>query len=164
MKNIKRFFIIIIVLLLLLGCGAVLFFLFGRNGDDNSPEKSLLISDENAQEWDGEQELPQEGNNSEIAVPGFGSLFLYADQKEQKVNLYNPDVNSCLMKITLFADEQKIYESGYVQPGHGYYDIELIEPLESGEYKGIILYECFLEDGTSLNNAEIEFNLKVGEK
>ena len=67
-------------------------------GDGNIPNPlSFLTPDQDAEEWDGNQELPQLGKNEEVIVPGFDSLVCYANQTKQKVNFYNPEENSCLM-------------------------------------------------------------------
>lgn len=155
----KKTFLIIMILLLLLICVAILFS-FGR-----SPEKILLPSDENAEEWSGNQNLPN-GEKSEtktIKIPGFDSLAFKANQKEQKVNFYNPKENTCLFRMTLFVDDVQYWQSGYVEPGKGFYDITLDNVLESGDYDAYLLIECYKEEGTALNNAKVEFQMKVVE-
>lgn len=155
----KKTFLIIMFLLLLLIC-FVIFFSFGR-----SPEKILLPSDENAEEWNGNQNLPN-GKKSEtntIKIPGFDSLAFNAGQKEQKVNFYNPKENTCLFRMTLFVDDVQYWQSGYVEPGKGYYNITLDDTLESGDYNAYLLVECFKEEGKALNSAKVEFNMKVVE-
>lgn len=154
---------IIITLLLLLICVLIFPILCG---DGNIPNPlSFLIPDQTAEEWNGEQELPQVGKNEEILVPGFNSLVCYANQITQKVNFYNPAENSCLMRMTLYADGQKIWSNdGYLEPGKGYYEIDFLEPLSSGSYDGTLLVECFLADGTACNSVKVEFTMNVEEK
>lgn len=82
-----------------------------------------------------------------------------ANQTEQPVNFYNPQENSCLFQMSLYVDDNLLWESGYVQPGDGYYTITLNKSLESGEYSGSLLINCFLVDGTELNSAKVEFTL-----
>ncbi len=134
------------------------------NGDIPEP-LNVLLPDENAEDWNGNQELPQAGKNEEIFVPGFDSLVCYANQTQQKVNFYNPAENSCLMKITLYADGQKLWgNGGYLEPGKGYYEINFSKPLEHGIYDGELLVECFLSNGTECNSVKVEFQLIVEEK
>lgn len=161
MKRKKRFLIItmyVCIMLLLLICIAI-FFSSGRFAN-----KIPLPSDENAEEWNGNQNLSN-GAKSEgrtIKIPGFSdSLAFKASQKEQKVNFYNPEGNTCLFRMTLYVDEVQYWQSGYVAPGKGYYEIILNNTLESGDYEGYLFIECFTEEGTALNNAKVEFNLKV---
>ena len=117
-----------ILLLLLLFVGVLIFPILCDDGSIPNP-LSLLIPDQDAEEWDGSQELPQAGKNEEVIVPGFDSLVCYADQTKQKVNFYNPVENSCLMRMTLYADSQKIWSNdGYLEPGKGYYEIDFSEP------------------------------------
>lgn len=157
MEKKKRFLLIILLLLFI---GVAIFFLFGHSRDN-----LLLPADENAEEWDGNQNLPN-GEKSETAtikIPGFDSLAFTANQKEQKVNFYNPEENACLFRMTLFVDDIQYWQSGYVQPGKGFYDITLDDMLESGDYDGYLLIECYREDGEALNNAKVEFSMRVVE-
>lgn len=159
MKKKKKRFLIIMFLLLLLIC-IIILFSFGR-----SPENILLPSDENAEEWNGKQNLPN-GAKSEtktIKIPGFDSLAFTAGQKEQKVNFFNPEENDCLFRMTLFVDDKQYWQSGYVEPGKGYYNITLDDTLESGDYNAYLLVECFKEEGKTLNSAKVEFKMKVVE-
>lgn len=155
----KRKICIVVVLLLL--CGLIIFFLFGR-----SDNKSLLPTDGIAVEWDGEQKLPTgvKTDDKTIKIPGIGSLTFIANQKEQKVNFYNPKENDCLFRMTLYVDNEQYWQSGYVDPGKGYYDITLDDTLKTGDYNGALLIECFRDEGTALNNARVEFDLKVVEE
>lgn len=155
---------IIIILLFLLIAGVLIFPMIC--GDSNIPNPlSFLTPDQDAEEWNGNQELPQLGRNEEVIVPGFDSLVCYADQKKQKVNFYNPEENSCLMRMTLYADSRKLWSNdGYLEPGKGYYEIDFSEPLPSGTYDGTLLVECFLADGTKCNSVKVEFTITMEEK
>lgn len=136
-----------------------------RSDNDIPNPLKLLDSDRNAEEWNGNQELPQAGKNEEALVPGFDNLVCYAGQTTQKVNLYNPAENSCLMRMTLYADDKKLWSNnGYLEPGKGYYEIEFSEPLAAGTYDGTLLVECFLKDGTECNAVKVEFQLQMEEK
>ena len=158
MKKKKCFLIIICIVILLL---IAFIFLSGRKGKTENP---LLPIDELAEKWKGTQNLPREGENTQIDVPGFKSLVFISNQTSQKVNFYNPSENDCLFKLTLYADDKQLWESGYIQPSDGYYDIEIIDPLDSGEYEGKLIYQCYKEDGTQLNSAVVSFKLTVKEQ
>ena len=108
--------------------------------------------------------MPSEGENKQIDVPGFKSLVFISNQTSQKVNFYNPSKNDCLFKLTLYADDKQLWESGYIQPSDGYYDIEISDPLDNGEYEGKLIYQCYKEDGTQLNSAVVSFKLTVKEQ
>ena len=67
--------------------------------------------------------------------------------------------------MTLFIDNPQYWQSaGGVEPGKGYYEIELVDVLQPGNYDGCLLVECFKEDGTVLNSAKVKFNVKVVEE
>lgn len=152
----KRLTIIIIMLLVLFGIAIFLYFHYKPTPPDH------LTSDDTADEWNGEQGLynPQDEVPS-IEIPGIVSLVFAPDETKQKVNFYNPKVNDCLFRMTLYADDKQYWQSGYVEPGKGFYEIELTEPIPVGSYEAYLLYECFKEDGTVLNGAHVNFNLTV---
>lgn len=153
MKNIL-FALALILIIILLVC-----LLFRSCHSDNTPK---LPTDENAVKWEGNQQLQQAYNGTGgIAIPGFNSLVFTANQEKQKVNFYNPQINSCLFRMTLFVDEVEYWQSGYVVPGNGYYEIELQKPLLAGEYKAYLKIECFKSEGQPLNGTKIEFDLLV---
>lgn len=151
----KRKLCIIMILLLV---GITIFFFFGRSG-----KKDLLPIDNNAEEWNGDQKLPSgaKSDDKTIKIPGISSLVFIEDQKGQKVNFYNPKENDCLFRMTLYIEDKQYWQSGYIDPGKGYYDITLDAMLKSGDYNGALLIECYKEEGTALNSAKVEFNLKV---
>lgn len=151
----KRKLCIIMILLLV---GITIFFFFGR-----SDKKTLLPTDNNAEEWNGDQKLTSgaKSDDKTIKIPGISSLVFIEDQKGQKVNFYNPKENDCLFRMTLYIEDKQYWQSGYIDPGKGYYDITLDDTLQSGEYNGALLIECYKEEGTALNSAKVEFNLKV---
>lgn len=144
--------------MILLLVGITIFFFFGR-----SDKKTLLPTDNNAEEWNGDQKLPSgaKSDDKTIKIPGISSLVFIENQKEQKVNFYNPKENDCLFRMTLYIEDKQYWQSGYIDPGKGYYDITLDDTLQSGEYNGALLIECYKEEGTALNSAKVEFNLKV---
>lgn len=154
----------VILLLLLLFVGVLIFPILCDDGSIPNP-LSFLIPDHDAEEWNGNQELPQSGRNEEVIVPGFDSLVCYANQTKQKVNFYNPAENSCLMRMTLYADNQMLWSNnGCLEPGKGYYEIDFSEPLSSGTYDGTLLVECFFADGTECNSVKVEFIMNVEEQ
>jgi hypothetical protein len=159
MKRKKYFLIICIICLGLLLLAFI--FLSDWNEDEDNP---LLPIDKLAEQWRGKQDLPSSGETKEIIVPGFKTLVFMADTTKQDVNLYNPEDNDCLFKLTLLADEKELWKSGFIKPGDGYYNIELSEPLKAGEYSGKLQYQCYKEDGAQLNGAVVTFNLIVKEK
>lgn len=154
----RKHLLILLLLLLLIGSAAI--FLYYHQQPDNKPDN--LITDESADNWQGDQELykPQ-SEVPMIKIPGITSLVFAPDTVNQKVNFYNPEENDCLFRMTLNVDGKEYWQSGYCAPGKGYYDIKLDEPIEAGTYSAYLLVECFKEDGTALNAANVEFDLEV---
>lgn len=163
-ENVKKKKIIVIVILLLLLFAGVFIFQKCNSGGDTQNPISFLIPDKNAEEWNGNQELPQSGNNEEAYIPGFKSLVFIAGQTNQKVNFYNPEENTCLFRMTLYVEGEELWQSGFIEPGKCFYEIECLKALEPGAYGGILMVECFLEDGTACNTANVEFDLTAVEE
>lgn len=150
----KRITVSACILLLLL-IGICIWFKF-------TPNNPLLPTDNAATDWNGNQDLNNPATDiPQIAIPGITSLVFHADTTEQKVNFYNPEENDCLFLMRLCVDNTCYWESGYIEPGKGYYDITLSEPIPAGNYNAVLQVCCFQEDGTALNSANVEFDLTV---
>lgn len=153
----KKKYLLLLLLLLLIGV-AIYFILCSKS------DLPILDTDENAVSWEGNQNLDTPNqHNGQIEIPGFQSLVFKSNQTEQKVNFYNPESNSCLFLMTLYADDTELWQSGYISPGNGYYDITLSDTLAIGNYDGSLLIQCYREDGTTLNSAKVNFDLYVEE-
>lgn len=151
----KKRIILIILLLLLLLIGICIYF-------KSVPDTPSLPFDTNATDWNGKQDLNKPVTDiPKIAIPGITSLVFSADSTDQKVNFYNPSENDCLFLMSLYVDDTCYWESGYIEPGKGYYDISLSETIPSGNYNAYLEVQCFKEDGTALNSANVGFNLSV---
>lgn len=144
-------------------CLVLIIFLFVRCEQQKST--SPIFSDDNAVIWDGEQELyrPTVNNRPAIAIPGIKEIIFSAGTKTQQVNFYNPKENTCYFQMDLYVDGERLWKSGNVAPGNGYYTIELDKSLSVGEREGILQIRCFKKDGTELNSAQVKFNLIVQE-
>lgn len=123
------------------------------------------IIDTEGQEWMGKKNNSAQKKSESIAIPGFESMTFIKNQSHQSVNFYNPNVNNCYFKLSLLLpDGVQIWESKYIEPGNGIYEIDLDNLLEEGEYEGAILkYQCYTMDEkqSPLNGSEIKFKLNV---
>ena len=118
-----------------------------------------------ATEWNGNQAIEHKSKESsarQIKLPCVTNLYFSENTLPQKVNIYNPKTNNCLISFALEIDGKLYWESGYCKPGNGYYEIELNEPLQSGNYNAKLVYNCFSLDGKQLNSAVMETNVIVG--
>lgn len=165
-KNKKKLIILILILILILLCiGSGLYYYYlnqNNNSNNNNPFNPNI--DEQAVEWEGKQTLDQTGRETEdkISIPCFDGLVFQANQTSQKVNLYNPENNSCYMKFSIIVENKTIWTSEMVAPAKGFYKIELAEELEKGNYSGMVLCECFsLSDLSPMNCGSFHFNLTV---
>lgn len=145
---------VIIILLLMRGCSC-----FNRTALQND-----IDVDTSAVDWNGNQRLDGFGNgdNSDrIAIPCFDGLTFKSNQITQKVNIYNPEYNTCYMVFNLIVNDETIWQSGNVAPSKGYYEIELAHGLPCGVYGASLFIECFDRNGNPLNNGLSDFTLYV---
>lgn len=158
-KNKNKF--ISIVVILLITCLILIVLLFSKCNSKQPTQN--LNPDNSAVTWNGAQDIskPTVDNKPAIAILGIKEMVLIANQKGQKVNLYNPPANNCYFQMNLYAEDELIWKSNYVAPGNGYYDIELNKTLSKGERQGYLLIKCYRKDGTELNSAKVKFNLIV---
>jgi hypothetical protein len=165
---IKRICIILIILALLGGCVTAALNYENWFGNIKTTQTGVQKPDidQNAEDWKGV--LPDENKNagsSGIAIPGYKSISLKANQKEQAVSLVNPAQNSCYFVISLLLpDGTEIYKSKMIPPSKGLYNITLNRELAAGTYaKAILKYECYKMDDnlTKLNSANVEVILEV---
>lgn len=164
MNKTAKTILIIVLAVVLLGGGVFV----GINwnswfGDEKKPTVDV---DDNAEDWKGEKEgYTGKKNTDSIDIPGYGSLTLKANDTEQSVNLNNPEQNTCYFRMTLLlSDGKELWQSGYVEPGKGLYNITLKQALSAGTYENAVLkYECFAmdEEQTPLNGSEINLTLNV---
>ena len=101
--------------------------------------------DEQSVRWNGEQYIskPPSQNYQGSYIPGFDVLNLVANTTEQKVNFYNPAENTCIFKLYLYVDGELVWNSGYLKPGFGFYNITLSHGFTPKECKGYMKIECY---------------------
>lgn len=114
--------------------------------------------------WDieiEEEKIPE--NEGKIIIPGYAEMKMAANTKTQRVSMGNPASNDCYFVIALkLADGTLLYQSDYLKPGEGFYEIPLLQELQAGEYDAVIEYNCYtLEDKSPLNGGSCGFRLLV---
>lgn len=107
----------------------------------------------------------------DISFYGFEDLNFKAGQTKQENCglIQNPKENTSLMKVSLILDSGKdkgevLWDTGnnLLEPGLAYNKIELKRPLEKGNYKAIVKYECYsVKDLSQQNGSEVAINLNV---
>ena len=153
----KKKSLITSILLIVFLIGGFVIYRYSQN------EETLLADVESAEEWTGKREVSQKTSPT-IEIPGFDSISLKADIKEQQVNFHNPKKNTCYFKLSLWQDvETKLWESKLLEPGKAIYDLTLDQPLAAGSYdQAFLKYECFsLKEQEPLNGSEINLTLNV---
>jgi len=143
----------------------LLVLLFAFLGYSHFKKKTELLNvDSSAVDWNGKKKNEVKNEEATIAIPGFETITLKADETKQEVNFHNPDSNDCYFKMTLIhSDGSPLWTSELIEPGKGMYEIELETALTAGEFQNAVLkYECFsLTDQSPLNGSEINLKLIV---
>ena len=150
----KRNTIIIIILIAAAAAAAGIFWFVTNQKEQEAKHTSAEVV---AWDVDIEPEEPAEGK--QIMIPGYTSMAMNANTKEQTVSIGNPADNMCNFIIVLkLADGTKLFESQELKPGEGLEEIS----IEAGEYQAIIEYKCYsIEDNSPLNGSSAEFQLYV---
>lgn len=117
--------------------------------------------DEGAVDWEGVHPQNTGGVAAGIAIPGYKSITIDANQTDVKVNFNNPEGNPCYFVISLVLDDGTVlYQSKMIEPGMGIYDITLTQALAPGEYGAAVKYETYsLSDLTPMNGANVQIVL-----
>lgn len=118
--------------------------------------------DPDAKSWDAEVDTPDD-TEGRILIPGYTEAQMNAGDMSLKLRIGNPKENTCYLKAVLrLEDGTVLYESGLLEPGTGFDEIELDQTLEAGEYQAAVHYQGYtLEDSKELNSSDSAFTLTV---
>lgn len=114
--------------------------------------------------WDGNSIIANRNKPEKyIAIPHFADVNFVASQTSQKVNIYNPEENECIMNFSIvLSDGTVIWGSDNTYPGYGFHDIELTKTLSSGTYEARLITRCFTMDKKSeLNGSSFKFKINA---
>lgn len=148
----KRRYVIILLLLIILALIGALFWMNYRHQNRlDKDQVGIIQGKENSVDY--------------ATIPGFKTLTMTADTKEQEVYFQNPTDNNVNLQLTLsLADGTELYKSDLIQPGNAVKSIKISKKLESGSYDDAILhYDCYTAEGQKCNSANLTFDLIVKE-
>lgn len=114
--------------------------------------------------WDGNSiTVNRDKPEKYIAIPCFTDVNFISNQTSQKVNIYNPEENECVMSFAIvLSDGTVIWESDNTCPGYGFHDIELAQQLLPGLYEARLITRCFtLDKKSELNGSSFKFKINV---
>ena len=130
---------------------------------DDSPSGGGLIIDSGA----GDYVAPTQTQAVQgVAIPGWSSIKIPANQQTVSVDFYNPEANEGLyyltFKLSLTDTGEVLYESNAVPPGKHIQSITLNRALPTGEYAAVIHVQPYrMSDETPTNNADMKTKLIV---
>ena len=101
-----------------------------------------------------------------VAVPGWSSITIPANQQTVSVDFYNPEANEGLyyltFKLILSNTGEVLYESNAVPPGKHIQTITLSRALPAGTYDAVVHVQPYrMSDETPANNADMKTKLIV---
>ena len=149
----KRRYVIVLLLLIILALIGALFWMNYRHQNRlDKDQVGIIQGKENSVDY--------------ATIPGFKTLTMTADTKEQAVYFQNPTDNNVNLQLTLsLADGTQLYQSDLIEPGNVVKNITMSKSLESGTYNDAILhYDCYTADNKLCNNANLTFDLIVEER
>ena len=167
----KRGILIIIILIIAIAAAGITaaFAVKSNTAQESVEENNDKGVGMTIEEDDGEYVASDEDDAESrpgVAIPGWGTIRIAADQTDVEVDFYNPEDNKGYYYLTyeiLLPDEESedgyetIYASGLIQPGDHVRNITLEHPLEAGEYEAVIHVQPYaIEDETPTNNANFD--------
>ncbi|MDO4339031.1 MAG: hypothetical protein Q4C91_13270 [Eubacteriales bacterium] len=163
----KRIYWILLGILALLFLAGAAWLIYSRlAGEDQKPANSNAYVDKDASAWDdGIDSEEQTGEITDnILVPGYSGAEMKAGDKTLNLRIGNPEENACYLQATLqLEDGTVLFESGLLEPGTGFEEIELNQTLEAGTYEAWVHYQGYSmdEEPELLNGSDSAFTLTV---
>lgn len=180
---VKKDNLLSLVLLMIAGILAVIALAIGVSyitDTSDEPETTTApnILDFNQQQGVGELDLPdkvEDMGSKNVTMNGIAQINFKAGQVDQNFILSNSEKNKdiCFIVFTIYLDnnengiidesDEKLYQSGLVQPGYSVSRFKISRTLETGEYKAIVHQQPYSYDQarTPLNNFVVKTDLIV---
>ena len=161
----KAKLIVLLVVVAVVAVGATLLITQPWAGGEENPSGGGLIIDSGAGDYvkPTQTQKPSEPN---VAIPGWGSITIPANQQTVSVDFFNPEANEGLyyltFKLILSDTGEVLYESNAVPPGKHIQTITLSRALPAGTYDVAVHVQPYrMSDETPTNNADMKTTLIV---
>lgn len=157
----KKYWILLFLLLVILAVGTMAVVHFTRQEEQTGGNASV---DPNASAWDDGIDAGETEITDNILVPGYSGAEMKAGDTVLKLRIGNPEENTCYLQATLqLEDGTVLYESGLLEPGMGFEQVELNQMLEAGTYEALVHYQGYSmdEEQSQLNGVDSAFTLTV---
>lgn len=161
-KHKKRMFVILFTIMLLIVGGIIIYNNFFA--EKSTFESSNGVVGKIFDGWDTGLEKESAPPSGKIQIPGYSYAEMKAGDESLRISIGNPPENKCGFYATLkLMDGTILYRSELLEPGYGLTEVPLLQTLDAGEYRAIVLFECVSldEKHTRLNSAKSEFKLTV---
>ena len=164
----KKAVIILIIILVVVICAAGVFFVMNsQNSGSTAPagdkqQTNKPTFDENAGAF--RQQVAEADRG--IAIPGWESITIPANQQNVIVDFKNPEANEGYYYLTFelrLADGESLYQSGLVKAGDHIQTITLSRGLPAGTYDAVVHVQPYSADEAlePKNNADMKIKLIV---
>ena len=112
--------------------------------------------------WDNTGTVDTESPATYVSIAGFDRVAFTPMEITQKVSIYNPKNNTCMMSFIMYIEGEEVWAADDIQAGHGFTEIKLSKVYETGNYSGLMEIKCYDPDsGKRMNGASFEFNVIV---
>lgn len=162
----KRIYWILLGILVLLFLAGIVWLIFRPPAKQAAETGGNAYVDKDASAWDdGIDSGEREGEiTSNILVPGYSGAKMQAGDMTLNLRIGNPEENTCYLQATLLLEDGTVlFESGLLEPGTGFEQIELNQTLEEGTYEALVHYQGYSmdEEPQLLNGSDSAFTLTV---
>ena len=135
------------------------YFIMNRNKADIDP---------NAGDYSSALKRPDNIDDSQILVPGYGKFTIKKGSDTIDTAFFNPEGNPCFFKFTLIEKDtnEVLYESKLVPPGKGVTPIKINKTFDKiGSYGAVLKFQSFDLEDTNIeyNGSDIDVKLNVVE-
>ncbi len=158
----RRCMIVLLIILIILLIVAIAIWMHQHDYVKPENEGGTYI-DPDASSWD--DGIDDSGEiEGRILVPGYSGAQMNEGDTVLSLRIGNPEENTCYLKATLqLADGTVLYESGLIEPGKGFEEIELNQTLEAGSYEAVVHFQGYTMDDEpkELNSSDSAFTLTV---
>jgi hypothetical protein len=147
-------------------CVTVLLWQVWKQRQASEQDRTKVEVDPAAQDY---VDAPREGlsASSGVAIPGWGSITIPANQTSVAVDFYNPEANDGQYYLTyemrLADGDELLYSSGLIPPGKHIQQITLSRALDAGNYDVVLHVQPYRmnEELSPTNNADMNTELIV---
>ncbi len=128
--------------------------------------KGKLDLDPNAVDYESALKRPDNINDSQILIPGYGKFTIKQGSNVIDTVLFNPEGNPCFFQFTLVekSTKKELFKSKLVAPGKGIAPVKINKVFKkTGSYDAVLKFKTVDLEDTKItyNGSDIEVKINV---